>query len=76
MNKWLDIALVAIVVLASAGYALYLFGPRGLKNAYSKLATRYFGLRAAKWFVSKSGDCGDCPSHDEHHPWRKTAKSK
>jgi hypothetical protein len=76
MSAWLDIALVGVVVLLSAAYALYALGPRQIKNVYSRVATKYFGLSAAKWFASKGSDCGNCPSHDEHHPWRKGAKSK
>jgi hypothetical protein len=67
MSSYLDIALVTLAVMASAAYVLYALGPKRIKNAYSRLATKYFGLRAAKWFVPKStGECSNCPSRDDH----------
>lgn len=69
MNTWLDIALVALAVIASAAYAIYSLGPRRIKNAYSRFATKHLGLWAAKWFAPKSdAACNDCSSRDEHRP--------
>ena len=69
MNRWLDIALVATAVLVSAGYAAYSLGPKRIKDTFSRLATKYFGLRAAHWFTSARQDshnCDKCPAHTEH----------
>jgi hypothetical protein len=67
MATWLDIALVTLVVAASVLYAIYALGPKRIKSAYSRWATKYFGLRAAKWFApSKHDSCSNCPSHDQH----------
>jgi hypothetical protein len=67
MNAWLDISLVALAVIASVAYAIYSLGPRRIKNAYSRLATKYFGLRAANWFAPKSDSaCNNCASRDDH----------
>jgi hypothetical protein len=69
MTNVLDVALVALVVLASLAYAIYALGPKRIKNVYSRFATKYFGLRAAKWFApSKHDSCSNCPSHDDHFP--------
>lgn len=69
MNVWLDIALVALAVVASAAYAIYALGPRRIKDAYSRFATKHFGLRAAKWFAPKTdSSCSNCASRDEHFP--------
>jgi hypothetical protein len=70
MNRWLDIALVAFAVLVSAGYAAYSLGPKSIKNTYSKVATKYLGLRAAKWFSPAADSCNSCSSGDAHHPSR------
>ena len=67
MNHWLDIALVATAVLASAAYAIYALGPRRIKNIYSRFATKYFGLRAARWFSgANEPSCHDCASNAQH----------
>jgi hypothetical protein len=64
MNAWLDFALVALAVAASLGYAVYALGPRRIKDAYSRFATRYFGLRAARWFGGTSQDgCNNCSAN-------------
>ena len=69
MNRWLDISLVTVVVLASLAYAIYSLGPRRTKNAYSRFATKYFGLRAAKWFGASGGhDCDNCSSNATARP--------
>jgi hypothetical protein len=65
VNHWLDLFLVTLAVLASAAYAAYALGPRRLKNAYSRFATKYFGLRAARWFATDDA-CNNC-SDKEHH---------
>jgi hypothetical protein len=59
MNRWLDISLVTAAVLASLAYAIYSLGPRRIKDTYSRLATKYFGLRSAKLFSGSNG-CGNC----------------
>jgi hypothetical protein len=67
MTHLLDISLVALAGIASAAYVAYALGPKRIKNVYSRLATKYFGLRAAKWFApGKHDSCSSCPSHDEH----------
>jgi hypothetical protein len=66
MNSWLDILLVAIAVTASIGYAAYSLGPKKLKQTYSRLATKYFGLRAAHWFRRSAESCDNCPSNQAH----------
>lgn len=74
----LDNTLVALALLASAGYALLALGPRSLRRrllaALARVAARappYLGLRrAAHWLAiaaaGKSqgacGGCGDCGS--------------
>jgi hypothetical protein len=65
MNRWLDIALVVTAVFASAGYAVYALGPKRIKNAYSRLATKYLGLRAARWFSKSAGghSCNNCSAN-------------
>jgi hypothetical protein len=71
MNAWLDIALVAFALVASAAYAIYALGPRRIKSLYSRFATKHFGLRAAKWFAPKlDSACDQCASRDEHQPGR------
>ena len=70
MNRWLDIALVAAAVIASIGYAFYALGPRRIKDSYSRFATKYLGLRAARWFGGASGTqgCSNCPANrSEQH---------
>jgi hypothetical protein len=62
MNRWLDIVLVAAAVFASAGYAVYALGNARVKNAYSRWATKHFGLRVARLFAGSKGGCGDCGS--------------
>jgi len=67
MNHWLDIALVAAAVLASAAYASYALGPKRIKNFYSRFATKYFGLRAARWFSGNDEhSCNNCQSNTQH----------
>ena len=67
MSTWLDFVLVAAAVVASAAYAIYSLGPNRIKNAYSRFATKHFGLRAAKWFAPKvDSACNNCSSRDEH----------
>jgi len=67
MNAWLDILLVALAVAAAAMYAIYALGPKRIKDAYSRFATKHFGLRAAKWFAPKvDSACNSCASRDEH----------
>ena len=70
MSSWLDIALVAAAVLASAVYAAYALGPRRLRDSYSKLATKYLGLRAARWFSSNGSGgthgCHECSANTAH----------
>lgn len=68
MNSWLDILFVTIAVLASLAYAIYALGPKRIKNAYSRWATKYFGLRAARWFAgsaSESHDCNNCAANTQ-----------
>jgi len=77
MNAWLDIALVALAVIASVAYAIYALGPRRIKNFYSRVATKYFGLRAVKWFTPRSdSECSNCSSRDEHRPWLENSQRK
>jgi hypothetical protein len=59
MNRWLDFSLVAGAVLLSAGYAIYVFGPKTLRDTFTRFVTRYFGLRSAKLFSGPTG-CGNC----------------
>jgi hypothetical protein len=59
MNKWLDTFLVAGAVLLSAGYAIYAFGPKTLRDSFTRFVTRYFGLRSARLFSGSTG-CGNC----------------
>ena len=73
MSRWLDAALVALVLAASVGYALYSLGPktlrRWLRTLLADLAGRapaalHLGgierrLRAA---AGGSGACGGCDS--------------
>ena len=67
MNRWLDIALVATIVVASLVYAVYSLGSKRIKDAYSRSATKYLGLRAANWFArSEPGSCSNCSSSSEH----------
>ena len=63
MNTWLDFALVGLVVMASLIYAIYALGPRRIKDTYSRLATKYFGLRAAKWFAGTAENCNNCSAN-------------
>ncbi|MBC7983887.1 MAG: hypothetical protein H7Y02_08540 [Candidatus Obscuribacterales bacterium] len=68
MNTWLDLALVVTIVLASAMYAIYALGPKRIRDTYTRFATKYFGLRAVRWFApSTSGahSCRDCPAHSD-----------
>ncbi len=64
MNGWLDFSLVAFAVLASLGYAVYSLGSKRVKQAYSRFATKYFGLGAAKWFRGSAASCDNCPAHE------------
>ena len=67
MPAWLDVAVVSIIVLIAVTYAVYSLGPKRIKNAYSRFATKYFGLRAAKWFApSKHDSCSNCPGNEDH----------
>lgn len=67
IHSWLDFALVALAVLASVAYAVYALGPKRIKDAYSRFATKHFGLRAAKWFAPKAGgSCDGCNDHTGH----------
>jgi hypothetical protein len=59
MNRWLDISLVAGAVLVSAVYSIYVFGPKTLRDNFTRFVTRYFGLRSAKLFSGSTG-CGNC----------------
>jgi len=73
MNGWLDKLLVAIVLAASAGYAVYSLGPRswrrslamGLLGAAAR-APRAFGLKRLLGRVANAaaakvpGGCGGC----------------
>jgi hypothetical protein len=75
MHTWLDALLVTLAVIASVLYAAYALGPKKLRNVYSRYATKYFGLRAAKWFVTKpaaSSDCSNCGERDVHLSSKKT----
>jgi hypothetical protein len=64
MNRWLDIALVSGAVVLSALYATYALGPRRIKQAYSRFATKHFGLRVARWFGGSQGpSCDNCPAN-------------
>jgi len=67
MAAWLELTLVALAVLVSALYALYALGPKRLRDIYSRTATKYFGLRAARWFAGKPSQpaCHDCPSGEQ-----------
>jgi len=67
MTRWIDILLVAVAVLAAAIYAVYALGPKRIKNAYSRLATKYFGLRAARWFAPPTDgtDCDHCSANPQ-----------
>jgi hypothetical protein len=77
MTHALDIALVVLAVSASAAYVVYALGPKRIKNVYSRLATKYFGLRAAKWFApSKHSSCNSCPSHEQHKELLDTERRK
>ena len=61
MGGVLDMLVVACAVVASGAYAIYALGPRSVRDAYSKFATKHFGLRAARWFAgSGHGNCHDC----------------
>jgi hypothetical protein len=60
MNGWLDMILVALALLGSVSYVVYALGPKRIKNAYSRIATKYFGLRAARWFAGTKGGCDNC----------------
>ena len=63
MNTWLDFTLVGLVVVASLIYAIYALGPRRIKDAYSRFATKHFGLRAARWFTGTEENCNNCSSN-------------
>jgi len=65
MNTWLDWMVVIGAVLASAAYLVYALGPKRIRDAYTRFATRHFGLRALRWFQSSHGShsCRDCPSN-------------
>jgi hypothetical protein len=73
MNGILDDFLVGLVLMISAGYAMYSLGPRSLRSrtfaALSSVAARapaFLGLgRMARWFAAASADkskgaCGGC----------------
>ena len=66
MNRWLDIFLVAIAVLASAAYAIYALGPKRRKDVYSRFATKHFGLRAARWLAGDNQSCNNCSESTQH----------
>jgi hypothetical protein len=66
MNSWLDILLVTLALLASVGYAIYALGPKRVKQAYSRFATKHFGLGAARWFRHSADSCDNCPSNQAH----------
>ena len=63
MSTWLDFTLVGLVVATSVAYAIYALGPRRIKDAYSRFATKHFGLRAAKWFSGSAEDCNNCSAN-------------
>lgn len=63
MNSWLDIALVAFAVVASVTYVVYALGPKRIKNAYSRFATKHFGLKAAGWFTKSAENCDNCSAN-------------
>jgi hypothetical protein len=64
MNTWLDAIVIFGAVLASGVYLVYALGPKRIRDAYTRFATKHFGLRALRWFTpSKHGhSCRDCPS--------------
>jgi len=68
MSRWIDIALVTVAVLASMAYVIYALGPKRIKNFYSRFATKYFGLRAARWFAGTNDghSCNNCQSNTQH----------
>jgi hypothetical protein len=59
MNRWVDIALVACAVLLSLAYAAYTFGPKSLRDRFTRFVTRHFGLGAARYFSGSAG-CSNC----------------
>jgi hypothetical protein len=63
MNTWLDWLVVSGAVIASAAYVIYALGPKRIRAVYSRFATKYFGLRAARWFASSGHSCHDCAAN-------------
>ena len=80
MNRFLDAALVAIVLVASVGYALYSLGPKSLRRrlgtALADVVARapaglHLGaierrLRAAAGGSGACGGCETCGTEDAH----------
>jgi len=57
-SVWFDEVQASIVAL----------GPKRIKNFYSRFATKYFGLRAARWFAGTNDghSCNNCQSNTQH----------
>lgn len=56
MSPWIDHALIALVVIASAAYAIYALGPKSLR---AKIRKHVFRAEAAG-AEAGCGGCGDC----------------
>jgi hypothetical protein len=76
MNTWVDAVVVISAVLISIAYVVYALGPKRIRDAYTRFATKHFGLRALRWFTpSKHGhSCRDCPSNSNTPPSASSGK--
>jgi hypothetical protein len=56
MSPWLDQLLIALIVIASAAYAIYSLGPKALR---AKIRKHIFGREDAE-SATGCGGCSDC----------------
>jgi hypothetical protein len=65
MNAWVDQAVVATLVIASAAFAAFRLGPAPMRLWMRRQWAR---LRGKPLPVAESSGCGDCASASLHKP--------
>ncbi|HZF16863.1 MAG TPA: hypothetical protein VE046_13065 [Steroidobacteraceae bacterium] len=65
MSSWLDQAVVASLVIASAMFAVFRLGPAPLRLWMRRQWAR---LRGKPMPVAQAGGCGDCANAPVHKP--------
>ena len=73
MSSWIDHAVVAVLVIVSAAYAIYSLGPRSLR---ARIRKHVFRREQTVGGEAGCGSCGDCGSLDSAREGTSTSQGE